>query len=567
LDIDHTSDPLQNKIIQTIDRIESQGEPEPYYTFCDTYRMEDDIQDNLFNQEFNEPHLLWIFIDPETRRKTPPMTEDILNAISTRIYNVSHVNIFIFGPTDSGKSEGAQGLGDYYIKEMYRLQGLRVKIPIAFSDADIEDISPTLEYGSMVIRDESSSVSGDDSGILKAMIGNLIRAIRVEQNSFIYVNPDIIDVPLVDYYLRTAGKKGVYWCNNCNIEYLNTRRCPQCYADLEPIYSKCKTRFIVYVRQFNPISNKASFIPLGRIYLGLHDNQELREEYERKKRENAQFLKANSGLVPVHRDKAIKEANLLVRYCLKHNINTKVGMEVAVIDYNNQFTMDEADKMIGGTKNHNRLLFEKTAQLLKTVGNLGDEDNEDGANEQEDPYKKYKDYTFLYSEGYIIEKAKQNAHFRNIDRNFEIYFKKVKDGLLLDEIYPQYSGLTDPSSITKIVQKVQGIINKVSGSLFENDYVKHLQTIYKDKVIHDGSSGKPDAFVIVEDINELHIFSLKNISSFFLSRKEVKPEQEFAFENRLEYKKVRIFHIANIQNKIFVKEETNLSLTEDIVFN
>ncbi len=569
-DIDHTPDPLKNKINQSIEKIESQGEPEPYYDFCAAYQLEDGIQDNLFNQEFNQPHLLWIFIDPETGKNTSEITGDMLDAISTRIYNYSHVNLFIFGPTDSGKSEGAQGLGDYYQKEFYRLHKLNVKIPITFSDADIDDIAPMLEYGSMVIRDESSSVTGDDSGILKTKIGNLIRAIRIEQNSFIYVNPDVIEVPLVDYYLRTAGKKGVYKCNYCDEEYLNIRRCPECYSDLETVHSKCKTRFIVYVKRIDPLSNRASFIPLGRMYLGLHDNQELREEYERKKRENAQYLKKHSGLVEVHKDRILKEAQILAKECLKDNITSKVGMEVKMIEYNTQFTIDDADKMIGGTVNHNRLLFEATVQLLKRLQDQGNnillgDDQEDQI--EVDPYEKFKGYTFPYSEDDILNKAKQNANFRDIDRDFEIYRKKIKDGLLLDEIYPHYPDLTGPSSVTKVVKKVRGLINKVSGSLFENEYVKHLQTIYEDKVIHDGRNARPDAYVFVEALNELHVFSLKNISTKFLSRKELKPEQEFAFENRLEYKKVKLFHIANINNKIYVKEETNLSLTEDLVFN
>ena len=323
---------------------------------------------------------------------------------------------------------------------------------------------------------------------------------------------------------------------------------------------------IVYVKQIDPLSNKASFIPIGRMYLGLHDNQELREEYEKKKRANAQKLKYNSGLVPIHQERVLKEAQILAKVCLESNITSKIGMAVKMIEYNTKFTMDEADKMIGGTTNHNKLLFEATIQVLKALTLQGKDflmlENED---DLDDPHEKYKNYTFPYSQEDILKKAKENANFRNIKRDFEIYAKK-KDGLLLEDIYPLYSEINDPSSVTKITQKVQNLINKVSGTLFEKEYVKHLQTIYKDKVIHDGRSSRPDAYVIVESLNELHVFSLKNVASKFLSRKEVKPEQDFAFENRLEYKKVRFFHIVNIKNKIFVKEETDLSLTENLVF-
>jgi len=570
-DIDHTPDPLENKVIQTLDRIESQDEPEPYWDFCEEYQMEDDIQSNLFNQEFNQPHLRWIFIDLETLKPSPPITKDLLNAISTRIYNYSHINLFIFGPTDSGKSELSQSLGDYYQKEFLRLHDLEVDLPIAFSDADIDDISPSLGYGAMVIRDESSSVTGDDSGILKERIGNLIRAIRCEQNSFIYVNPDVVEVPLVDYYIRTAGKKGIFRCEACNKEFLNTRRCPECYSDMDPVYSKCKIRAIVYVKQIDPLSSKASFIPLGRIIIPLHTNFKLREEYKQVKQRNAIRLKKLSGLVGVHQDRVFKEAQILAKECFREGINTKIGMELQLLKYNNQFTIEEAHKMIGGTKNHNKLLFEETMNILSKLQNQGQleaqEDTEDEDLEDDyDPFHHFKDYRFPYSESQIITRAKKNANFRNIERDFEIYARIVKGDQIYEDLLQFYPNLTDVSGLTYIKKKVQGLINNVSGSLFEQDYAKHLQTLYEDKVVLDGRKGCPDAHVIIEEKNELHVFSLKNISTNYIPREEVKPEQDFAFENRFNYTKVILYIIANINYTIYVREETDLSLTSDIIF-
>jgi len=568
-DIDHTPDPLENKVIQTLDRIDSQDELEPYWDFCEEYQMEDEIQSNLFNDEFNQPHLRWIFIDPETLKPSPSITKDLLNAISTRIYNYSHINLFIFGPTDSGKSELSQSLGDYYQKEFLRLHGLEVDLPIAFSDADIDTISPNLEYGAMLIRDESSSVTGDDSGILKEKIGNLIRAIRCEQNSFIYVNPDVVEVPLVDYYLRTAGKKGIFHCENCNIEYLNMRRCPECYSDMNPVYSKCKTRAIVYVKQIDPLSNKAAFRPLGRIIMSLHTNHQLREIYKHKKKENAIWLKQQSGLVGVHRDRVFKEAQILAKECFREGINTKIGMELQLLRYNNQFTMEEAHQMIGGTKNHNKLLFEETMNILSKLQNheqLEDSSNSEEESEVQDPFAHFKEYRFPYSKSEIIKRSKKNANFRNIERDFEIYKRKVDEGLIPEDLLPYYPNLTDISSLYRIVNKVQGLINQVGGRLFEKDYVKHLQTLYEDKVVHDGRKGCPDAHVIVEEKNELHVFSLKNLSTNYISRGELTPEQDFAFENRFNYNKVVLYIIANINYKIYVREETDLSLTSDIIF-
>ena len=436
--IDHTSNPLENKIIQTIEKIEAQEEPEPYYDFCVEYHLEDDIQDNLFNLEFNEPHLLWIFIDPQTKKKTPPITNEIFFAISTRIFNKSHINLFVFGPTNTGKSEFAQALAKYYESEFYRLLRIHITIHIGFSDADLDDLFPNLGYGHFVIRDESSSVSGEDSGLLKERVGNLIRIIRAHQNSFTFVNPDVVEVPLVDYYIRMAGKRGVYYCGECDQEFINKLICPVCNnPDLEIVYSKCKIRAIVYYKQMDPLSNRVSFIPLGRMYLNLHTDVVLRDIYEEKKDKNIQFLKERSGLLGVHFniERIMKEAQILAQLCNKKKIRTKISMQLEMIEYNSRFTIDEAYKMIGGTGKHNKLLFEKTAQLLRsTNSDLDDEEVNEGdptrTDKEEDIFLLFKQFTFKYSDKDILKAAKNNATFLNIDRDFEIY-SKTKRGIFL----------------------------------------------------------------------------------------------------------------------------------------
>ena len=572
-DIDRSSDPLGNKVNQTIEKIESQGEPEPYYDFCTKYQLEDEIQNNLFNQEFNEPHLLWIFIDPDTKKNTPPFTNELLFAISTRIFNKSHIILFVFGPTNSGKSEFSQAIAQYYKSEFYRLLNIHITVHIGFSDADLSDLFPILGYGHFVIRDESSSVSGEDSGLLKERVGNLIRVIRAHQNSFIYVNPDVIEVPLVDYYIRIAGKKGVYYCGECDQEFINKRICPVCNnIDLEIVYFKCKIRAIVYYKQVDPLTNRVSFIPLGRMYLNLHNDIALRDLYEEKKDKNIQYLKDRAGLLGVHFniEHIIKEAQILAQLCNKKKIRTKISMQLEMIEYNSRFTIDEANKMIGGTEKHNKLLFEKTAQLLRsTNSDLGDEEVNEGdptrTDKEEDSFLPFKQFTFKYSDKDILKIAKNNATFLNIDRDFEIY-SKTKKGILREQIVSEYPTLNDKTRVSQIKKSVQGLINDTEGKLFEIEYVKYLQTLYKDKVVHEGFSGEPDAYVLIEALNELHIFSLKKIATNYLPRKEISPEQEYAFKNRSNYKKIRLFIIALINNKIHLQEETNFGASGNITF-
>ena len=573
MDIDHTPNPLENKVNQTIDKIESQGEPELYHEFCAVYQLEDDIQNNLFNLEFNQPHLLWIFIDPETGKKTLDVTNELLFAISTRIFNKSHINLFLFGPTNTGKSEFAQAIAKYYKSEFYRIFRIHIDFHIGFSDADLDDLFPSLGYGHLVIRDESSSVSGEDSGLLKERVGNLIRVIRAHQNSFLFVNPDIVEVPLVDYYIRMAGKKGVYYCKACDQEFINKRICPVCNnSELEVIYNKCKIRAIVYYKQVDPLSNRASFIPLGRMYLCLHSDVELREIYQEKKDKNIQYLKETSGLLGVHfnSERIAKEAQILAQLCSKKKVSTKIGMQLEMIEYNGKFTMDEANKMIGGTDKHNKLLFEKTAQLLKsTNADLNDEELSESDltrnDNEKDSFLPFKQFTFPFLDKDILKKAKEEANYQDIDRDFEIY-SKAKKGILREQIVSEYSDFNDKTRVSQIKKSVQGLINDTGGKLFEIEYVKHLQTLYKDKVVHEGGSNEPDAYVLVEALNELHIFSLKKIATNYLPRAEISPEQEYAFENRSKYKKIRLFIIALINDRIYVREETNFGAFGNITF-
>ena len=85
-------------------------------------------------------------------------------------------------------------------------------------------------------------------------------------------------------------------------------------------------------------------------------------------------------------------------------------------------------------------------------------------------------------------------------------------------------------------------------------------------MIHAGAPGEPDTYVLIEELNELHIFSLKKIATNHLSRKEISPEQEYAFKNRFKYKRVRLFIIALIKNGIYIIEEANFAATDNITF-
>jgi len=484
-----------------------------YYDFCEKYVKEDGIQNNLFNQKYNSPGLQWIFIDPLTKRKTRPLTIDLLDAIDTRITNGSHYALFIHGDTNEGKSQMAISIAKYHQKAFKKYLGIDITIHLTFSDSDLDHVIPNLKRGDIVIRDESSIVTGEGSQILQTRINNLIRVIRIEQNSFIFVNPDVVKVPLVNYYLETAGKN----------------------------YEEHKTRLILY--------DKEQF-PIGRLYLSLHPDQEFRAKYEKLKKENVNKLKITSGLVSLSIDnkKLTRAAEILMNLCIEENIDTKIGMKDLLLEYNDQFDESERNQQIGGTDQYNKLLFERTSRYLKKLkaGNYS-RTQDTGQETEKESFEKFKKFIYPYSYEDIIEKAKEEAKarkkFRDVNRNFEIYLK-VQNEVLYDDILPEYPELNDKSAITRIKERVEGFLNEFAGKLFESKYSKYLQSLYKDKVIHDGGPGKPDAYVIVEELQELHIFSIKYLKSAdSIPSKEINPELEFAWKNRLEYKKVLLFLI------------------------
>jgi len=98
---DQTQVEAYKKKLDYLESLEEQGALSDY---CIEYELEDEIQENIFNMDFNQPDLKWIFED-EKGKETPPVTDQFLSSIVRRIKNQSHILIFIFGKTNSGKSD------------------------------------------------------------------------------------------------------------------------------------------------------------------------------------------------------------------------------------------------------------------------------------------------------------------------------------------------------------------------------------------------------------------------------------------------------------------------------
>ncbi len=286
--------------------------------YCKHYVLEDNLEIIAFDKRFSDPKndLRWVL------RKRYNYTKRFLYAIIERIEDKSNVIIVIWGTPNSGKSEGAQIIAFYIRYIIWKYLHLKVKIEMAFSTADFQEITPNMKRGDIGIRDESSALSGAGARNTQADLNNITKAIRMEQNSFIFVDPTKITAKVVSFYLESAGKNK------------KTR----------------KIRFILYDKDVEP---------LGHIYLPLHWSPLFRKKYKNKKQVNLDTLKVFGGLASAELPKRFEfDEKRLLQYCKKYPIKNKGDIEALLQRFNRQ--CEETKDMLKGDTHY-------IATLTKTV--------------------------------------------------------------------------------------------------------------------------------------------------------------------------------------------------------
>ena len=258
-----------NDQVKHIKKLKEEG---TYYDACVNFHLEDGIQENLFNWEINQPEFIeLVFKNPKTGADVEPVTEELIDAMKTRIVHHSHINIMFFGPTNSGKSEMAQAIAKIYQKLYEEVFGIIPLIRLLFDDTQLKGALPTLQIGELILRDESGQISQKGSRNLEKRIQNVLNiAFRKHQNPCFFVNPDIIANPSMDYYIYVQGKN----------------------------YETREVRGILYAQYKRRIKPQETVIvPYGRIFFKLHDDEEFRANYDNAKGENIEGLLANEGLI------------------------------------------------------------------------------------------------------------------------------------------------------------------------------------------------------------------------------------------------------------------------------
>jgi hypothetical protein len=276
--------------------------------------MEDNLEMLSFNKRFSDLKLRWVL------RKKYNYTKRFLYAITERIKDNSNLIIVIYGTPNSGKSEGAQTIAFFIRYCLWRHVGLKVKIKTAFSTADFQEITPNMKRGDVGIRDESSALSGAGARNTQADLNNITKAIRMEQNSFIFIDPTKIVAKVVSFYLESAGKNK------------NTR----------------KIRFVLYDKDENI---------LGHIYLPLHWSPLYRKRYKEKKQVNIDTLKTFGGMAKAELPKRIEfDEKRLLHYCNEYNVKNRGDIEALLQRFNRECEDDK--DMIKGDTNYIKILVQ-----------------------------------------------------------------------------------------------------------------------------------------------------------------------------------------------------------------
>ena len=309
---------IQEKDIKELrDVVEATRIKGEFHNFCKEYKFNFFGDTEEFNTRFNEGNM-WEFLFFDR-------TEFLYKDIELNIVNGGNYIFFFFGPgRNIAKTEGGFSLLFKHQRIYYIIKNKQTKIYYGFDDGDFMiDIIPNMNDGDIAMRDESPPTSGEGSKTMEKNLKTICNTTRQKQVSFIFINPQPIKIPGVDYYLEAAGRD------------LKTR----------------KNRYILYNR---------NMIMLGVIFLKLHDNEEFRKEYVRRKGIfiNTEMALSGGNYIPIDIEKLTKDSIKLYEYCHERGARTKIDIITYQTNYNSQFMKPEEIKnQILGTDAYLKKLY------------------------------------------------------------------------------------------------------------------------------------------------------------------------------------------------------------------
>lgn len=534
--------------------------------FCKNFRLEDEIKEKSFNNKFSHPDYIHVFSKNNDYSKSFP------NSFRTRIRNGGNMVLGIGGEPNSGKSDGGASIAFEIQEALTEILELNPPFYLAFTTSEFnativkirKDLAK-IKKGGILLRDEDPREHGRGARTLTENLENIKEIVRKFQVFFIFIaprKPKELSKSLFTYFLESAGKD----------------------------YENNKIRFLLYDPTY-----KDGKIPIGRIKIERHKNDKFREEYQNRKDAFIDVGMSTGGQFVPEIDMARfqKDVNNIYKYCLRKRIDQKNLIETQIRYYNRQlklkknkdkkakedkvqWDLDSLEKLINEVwfklrKKYKRI--DKRKQRLKELKKVHEAKLEDlqRANakleiEQQLSTNLTK-FKFEYNENdifEIIQKEKENV-WKNSERDIEIYIRAKRKGTIYKEIVKSYREINDETNITKIVNKVQGEINRIAGRLLENafsDFLTKLKLF--DKVDLNGAHGQSD--VIAYKGKTLFIFSLKNIKIdkqhyYEIPVHEYYPELVLAREQKEKNKKESYCYLGIFDNSTdkFSIKSINLS--------
>ena len=175
--------------------------------------------------------------------------------------------------------------------------------------------------------------------------------------------------------------------------------------------------------------------------------------------------------------------------------------------------------------------------------------------------------TFKCSEEEIFTLIKKNAKWHDIERNLTIYQEK-KRGKYLQEIGDNFG--INFSTVSGVVTKVQGAINRWKGKLFEDFVENKLKKsgLFKD-VIKEAGKGEADILAYTKDGKELYIYSIKNLKIdrkpfWLITKEELLPELKDSKLTSLDYDTHLILLVYDNHHKKVFQTEIDYNHVENI---
>lgn len=296
---------------------------ETNYDFFEKFHLEDPMMEHSTNKMLNKPEYRKLFFNDDGE-KVGTIEKQFIESLELHIKYKKPVNISINGEVNSGRSEVAQSIALLYQQIFYQIYKKKINIIFCFSEEDFFHYLNKPNKNIIILEK-----------MISKNLSNILKMARSSQKTFIFLNNTKNNTNKSNYLFNTIGRN-----KNTN-----------------------EIRVILSINDFNPNTNKRKFLPIGRMYFRIHNNENLRKKLIEKKELIIEKLFKQKEYVDeksIDYSKIERDMKILTKLCYKKNIRKKDEMQILILEYN----LDDNRVKLGGDDVYNKILFEKTLEEL-----------------------------------------------------------------------------------------------------------------------------------------------------------------------------------------------------------